>query len=95
MLFLIFDNHIVMHGKTTEELRPRFRETMERVLNSSCTIYIDGQPIKHTLPRKMEEKLDTLDQYLLNGTKEYEFKIFGRYGKVVCRYILRVESYEM
>ena len=92
---MIFDNHIVMHGTTTEELRPRFRETMERVLNSSCTIYIDGQPIKHTLPRKMEEKLDALDQYLLNGTKEYEFKTFERYGKVASRSVLRVESYEI
>ena len=95
MLFLIFDNHIIQHGNSLEELRPKYREMMERALGSVCGIYINDQPIRHTLPRKKEEKLDVLDSYLLNGSKEFVFKTFGRYGKLEVNAIMRVEDYKL
>lgn len=95
MLFLIFDNHIIQHGNSLEDLRPKYRDMMERALSSRCGIYIDGQPIKHTLPKTIVEKLDVLDSYLLNGRKEFEFKSFGRYGKLTVRTIMRVEEYKL
>jgi hypothetical protein len=68
---------------------------MERALSSTWGIYIDGQPIKHTLPKNMVEKLDVLDSYLLNGTKEFVFKSFGRYGKLEGNAIMRVEEHKL
>lgn len=95
MLFLIFDNHIIQYGNSLEDLRPMYRETMENAISSTWGIYIDGQPIKHTLPKNKEEKLDVLDGYLLNGTKEFVFKSFGRYGKLEGSAILRVEEHNL
>lgn len=95
MLFLISDNHIIQHGNSLEDLRPKYREMMERALSSTWGIYIDGQPIKHTLPKNMVEKLDVLDSYLLNGTKEFVFKSFGRYGKLEGNAIMRVEEHKL
>lgn len=95
MLFLIFDNHIIQHGSSLEDLIPKYRETMESALSSRCGIYIDGQPIKHTLPKTREEKLEVLDSYLRNGTKEFIFKYFGLYGKLEGKTIMRVEDYKL
>ena len=58
MVFLIRDNYILAHGTKwdDDDIIKMFRDEAERLLSTSCTVYIDDQPINATLPKTFPER---------------------------------------
>ncbi len=96
MLFLIesdnYSAHIAAHGFKRDDLGPKFREEALRALSGSC-VRVFTAPNDHEVTFRtswMNERLDLLEQMLLNGNDEFLFK-YGNSGS----YRLKVQEYRI
>ena len=96
MLFLIESNeysaHIVSHGLKREDLLSHFREEALRALSGMCPrVFTPDED--HEVPFSSSwliERLDLLEQMMLNGNDEFLFK-YGNSGS----YRLKVQEYKL
>jgi hypothetical protein len=97
MVFLIRDSFILAVGTKydNDDIIKVFRDEVERILSTSCTVYIDDQPINDTLPKTFPEKVDALVYYLLQGTTVFKFKWHGPHGQVNSESVIHLQRYEM
>jgi hypothetical protein len=97
MVFLIRDSYILTVGTKcdNDDIIKVFRDEVERILSTSCTVYIDDQPINDTLPKTFPEKVDALVYYLLRGTTVFKFKWHGPHGQVVSESVIHLQTYTM
>lgn len=97
MVFLIRDNYIIAHGTSCSDdaIVGVFRDEVERILSSSCTAYIDDQPITSTLPKTFPERVDAMADYLLRGTTVFKFRWHGRYGQVSSESVIHLQTYSI
>ena len=79
MVFLIRDNYILAHGTKWDDdnIIKMFRDEVEVILSTSCTVYIDERPINDTPSKTILEKVDELVYYLHKGTNVFTFKWNG------------------
>ena len=97
MVFLIRDSFILTVGTKydNDDIIKVFRDEVERILSTSCTVYIDDQPINDTLPKTFPEKVDALVYYLLQGTTVFKFKWHGPHGQVNSESVIHLQTYKM
>jgi len=97
MVFLIRDSFILAVGTKydNDDIIKVFRDEVERILSTSCTVYIDDQPINDTLPKTFPEKVDALVYYLLQGTTVFKFRWHGPHGQVNSESVIHLQRYEM
>jgi hypothetical protein len=97
MVFLIRDSFILAVGTKydNEDIIKVFRDEVGRILSTSCTVYIDDQPINDTLPKTFPEKVDALVYYLLQGTTVFKFRWHGPHGQVNSESVIHLQRYEM
>lgn len=95
MVFLIRDNYILAHGTKwdDDDIIKMFRDEAERLLSTSCTVYVNDQPVK--LSQTLLEKVDDLAYYLHNGTTVFKFKWRGSQGRVDEESVIHLQAYEM
>lgn len=96
MYFLIESNeyyaHIVTHGFKRDDLSSHFREEALRALSGMCP-RVFTQDEEHEVKFSssyINERLDLLDQMMLNGNGEFLFK-YGNSGS----YRLKVQEYKL
>lgn len=96
MLFLIESNeysaHITAHGFKRDDLAPKFREEALRALSGMCPRVFtadEDHEVKFS-SSWLIERLDLLEQMMLNGNDEFLFK----YGNAGC-YRLKVQEYKI
>lgn len=94
MVFLIRDNYILAHGTKwdDDDIIKMFRDEAERLLSTSCTVYIDDQPINATLPKTFPEKVDALVYYLLQGTIVFKFRWNG---EISSESVINLQTYSI
>lgn len=96
MLFLIESNehsaHIAAHGFKRDDLAPKFREEALRALSGACVrVFTADEDHEVSFSSSwINERLDLLEQMLLNGNDEFLFK-YGNSGS----YRLRVQEYKI
>jgi hypothetical protein len=96
MLFLIesddYSAHIVSHGFKRDDLAPKFREEALRALSGMCPrVFTPDEEHEVAFSSSwMNERLDLLEQMMLNGNDEFLFK-YGNSGS----YRLRVQEYKI
>jgi hypothetical protein len=96
MLFLIesdiYSAHIAAHGFKREDFAPKFREEALRALSGMCPRVFTPDE-EHEVPFSsswLVERLDLLEQMMLNGNDEFLFK-YGNSGS----YRLKVQEYKI
>lgn len=96
MLFLIesdgYSANITAHGFKREDFAPKFREEALRALSGMCP-RVFAQDEEHEVPFSsswLVERLDLLEQMMLNGNDEFLFK-YGNSGS----YRLKVQEYKL
>lgn len=97
MVFLIRDSYILTVGTKwdSDDIIKVFRDEVERILSTSCTVYIDDQPINDTLPKTFPEKVDAMVYYLLQGTTVFKFRWHGPHGQVDSESVIHLQTYGM
>ena len=96
MLFLIesdgYSAHIAAHGFKREDFASKFREEALRALSGMCPrVFTPDED--HEVPFSSSwliERLDLLEQMMLNGNDEFLFK-YGNSGS----YRLKVQEYKL
>ena len=100
MFFLIESNdysaHIVSHGFKRNDLSYHFREEAIRALSAGCVrvFTADENHEVYFSSSWMNERLDLLEQMMLNGNDEFLFK----YGTILANsasYRLKVQEYRL
>ena len=96
MLFLIESDdhsaHIAAHGFKREDLTSKFREESLRALSGMCPRVFTPDE-EHEVPFSSSwliERIDLLEQMMLNGNDEFLFK-YGNSGS----YRLKVQEYRI
>lgn len=96
MLFLIesddYSAHIASHGFKRDDLAAKFREEALRALSGMCP-RVFTSPNSHEVTFNsswLNERLDLLEQMMLNGNDEFLFK-YGNGGS----YRLKVQEYKI
>ena len=96
MLFLIesddYSAHITAHGFKREDLASKFREESLRALSGMCprVFRSDEEHEVQFSSSLLRERLDLLEQMMLNGDDEFLFK-YGNSGS----YRLKVQEYKI
>ena len=100
MFFLIESNeysaHIVSHGFKRNDLSTHFREEALRALSGACVrvFTADEDHEVHFSSSLMYERLDVLEQLMLNGNDEFLFKYGSIHGNT-AHYHLKVQEYKI
>jgi len=100
MFFLIESNdysaHIVSHGFKREELSSHFREEALRALSGACVrvFTADEEHEVNFSSSWMNERLDLLEQLMLNGNDEFLFRYGSIHGNT-SHYRLKVQEYRL
>lgn len=96
MLFLIESNeysaHIAAHGLKRDDLAPKFRGEALRALSGACArVFTTDEDHEVSFSSSwINERLDFLEQMMLNGNDEFLFK-YGNSGS----YRLKVQEYKI
>ena len=100
MFFLIESNeysaHIVTHGFKRDDLSTHFREEALRALSGACVrvFTADEEHEVHFSSSWMNERLDLLEQLMLNGNDQFLFRYGSIHGNTAY-YRLRVQEYKI
>ena len=98
MYFLIESNeyyaHIVSHGFKRNDLSTHFREEALRALSAGCArVFTADEDHEVTFSSSwMNERLDLLEQLMLNGNEDFLFKYGSIHGNT-AHYRLKVQEY--